>query len=211
MPLPSSLTKYPHGRIRATIQMPRLNIWDGMHIDKDSNERKWKWKLSTLVNREYLYNYCKNNKTSIEIPIEQIAIDEWEMNNGIDVKSHNYINADPSEPVIILDRSKENSSAVDAKDLKACYLVYQWSDDKCKIKKTLASGKNTITCYLLKFSEIDKTSYGIGKNIESAVDQIKKAVVSHLDDQNWTEGIKHGTYLWDAEDSWINHENNSEI
>jgi len=211
MPLPSALTKYPHGRIRATLQLPRANIWDGLHIDKDSNERKWKWKLQTLVNREYLYNYCKNNKEAIEVPIEHIAIDEWEMNNLIKEDGHNYINADPSEPVIILDRTRENSSSVDMKDLKACYLVYQWSDDKCKIKKTLDSGKRTILCYLLKFSEIDKTSFGVGDSIEKAMEQITESVIYHLDDENWTDGIQHGTNLWDVEDTWIAHENNSEI
>ena len=88
MPLPSSLTKYPHGRIRATLQLPRANIWDGLHIDKDSNDRKWKWKSQTLVNREYLYNYCKNNKKAIEIPIEHIAVDEWD---DYTVYSHNHM------------------------------------------------------------------------------------------------------------------------
>ncbi len=211
MPVPSSLTKYPHGRIRATIQIPRVNIWDGCHIDKDSNDRKWKWKSQTLVNREYLYNYCKNHKVAIEVPIERIAIDEWELNNSINVEGHNYINADPSEPVIILDRSKENSSAVDIKDLKACYLVYQWSDDKCKIKKTLDSGKKTIKCYLLKFSEIDKTSHGIGDTLDIAIEQIGESIKYHLDDKNWTDGIKFGTNLWDAEDSWIRNEEHSEV
>jgi len=211
MPLPSSLTKYPHGRIRATLQLPRANIWDGLHIDKDSNDRKWKWKSQTLVNREYLYNYCHKNKKAIEIPIEHIAIDEWELNNAINVKGHNYINADPTEPVIILDRSKENSSSVDIKDLKACYLVYQWSDDKCKIKKTLDSGKKTITCYLLKFSEIDKTSHGVGDSLDSAMHQITESIKYHLNDENWTDGIKYGTNLWDSEDSWISHEEHSEI
>ena len=211
MPLPSSLTKYPHGRIRATLQLPRANIWDGLHIDQDSNDRKWKWKTQTLVNREYLYNYCKNNKKSVEIPIEYIAVDEWEMNNVIKTDGHNYINADVNEPVIILDRSREVSSAVDKKDMKACYLVYQWSDDRFKIKKTLDSGKRTILCYLLKFSEIDKTSHGMGDTLDTAMSQITESIKFHLDDENWTDGIKYGTNLWDAEDSWVGHEENSEI
>tara|TARA_B000000557_G_scaffold249803_1_gene235577 strand:+ start:340 stop:975 length:636 start_codon:yes stop_codon:yes gene_type:complete len=211
VPLPSSLTKYPHGRIRATLQLPRANIWDGLHIDKDSNDRKWKWKSQTLVNREYLYNYCKNNKKAVEIPIEHIAVDEWEMNNVIKTDGHNYINSDTTEPVIILDRSKEVSSAVDNKSMKACYLVYQWSDDRFKIKKTLDSGKRTILCYLLKFSEIDKTSHGIGDTLEIAMEQITESIKYHLDDENWTDGIKYGTNLWDSEDSWVGHEENSEV
>ena len=43
------------------------------------------------------------------------------------------------------------------------------------------------------------------------MEQITESVIYHLDDENWTDGIQHGTNLWDVEDTWIAHENNSEI
>ncbi len=73
------LTKYPHGRIRMTIHMPRVSIWDGVDIDK--KKRKWTWKIQTLINREYIHNYCKSKKEAVRIPLKHIALDLWELNH----------------------------------------------------------------------------------------------------------------------------------
>ncbi len=183
------LTKYPHGRIRMTIHMPRVSIWDGVDIDK--KKRKWTWKIQTLINREYIHNYCKSKKEAVRIPLKHISLDLWELNH-IKEDGHNYINADINEPVIVLNRTKYMCSAIDDKDMEENYLCYQWSDDKHKIAKARNQGHNDILCYVVDFSDIDKTAYGEGDTVDEVLDDAKKTIAVQLSDEEWFDDIRNG-------------------